>query len=242
MGLPLSQAEQWLKARAADIELPEQRFITDSRQRERVRKRALGVAASVGFVAVAAFAGFAFTNWIKAREATNRATENLIRAERATAEAQKNLVLVERANDTSREAREETQRQLDRANQALAAGILADLDLKSDEPLKARQRNALWRLAAADEKVRAHFISALSASGEEITRVGAGFNEVSRSLGLQWPSPADAEKLLTRAVAAVNSVNSDTMGDTVFSASAPSGGTSMRSLSGKSASLACSWP
>jgi hypothetical protein len=51
------------------------------------------------------------------------------------------------------------------------------------------------------------------ASGEEIARVGAGFNEVSRSLGLQWPSPPVAEKLLARAVAAVNSANSDTMGD-----------------------------
>jgi hypothetical protein len=176
--LPLSQAEQWLKARAADIELPEQRFITDSRQRERVRKRNLGVAATVGFVAVAVFAGFAFTNWIKAREAN-----------------------------------EEKQSQLDRASQALAAGILSDLDLKRNEPFTARQRNALWRLAAADEEVRAHFISALSANGEEIARVGAGFSEVSRSLGLQWPSPADAEKLLARAVAAVNYANSDTMGD-----------------------------
>jgi hypothetical protein len=91
VGLPLSQAEQWLKARAADIDPPEQQFITDSRQRERVRKRNLGVAATIGFVAVAAFAGFAFTNWIKAREATNRATENLITAERATAEAQKKV-------------------------------------------------------------------------------------------------------------------------------------------------------
>jgi hypothetical protein len=35
---------QWLEARAADIDPPEQRFIKDSRQRERVRKRNLGVA------------------------------------------------------------------------------------------------------------------------------------------------------------------------------------------------------
>ena len=44
--------------------------------------------------------------------------------------------------------------------------------------------------------VRAQFISALSASGKEIARIAAGFREVSRSLGLQWPSPVDAEKLL----------------------------------------------
>ena len=59
--------------------------------------------------------------------------------------------------------RRESQRQLDIANQALAAGILADLDLKPKTALTARQRNALWRLAAADEAVRAKFISAVLA-------------------------------------------------------------------------------
>jgi energy-coupling factor transporter ATP-binding protein EcfA2 len=111
----------------------------------------------------------------------------------------------------ARLAGQETQYQLDRANQALAAGILADMDLKRDSPLTVRQRNALWKLATADEAVRALFISALSASGEEIARIGAGFGEVSRSLGLQWPSPVDAEKLLATAVVAVNSANSDVL-------------------------------
>jgi hypothetical protein len=109
--------------------------------------------------------------------------------------------------------RTQVQRQLARANQALATGILADLDLKRGEHLTARQRNALWKLAAADEAVRAQFISAFSASGEEIARIGAGFREVFRSLGLQWPSPVDAEKLLSTAVVTINSPDADTMGD-----------------------------
>jgi hypothetical protein len=107
----------------------------------------------------------------------------------------------------------ESQRQLDRANQAIATGILSDLDLKhaSDiigdpkhgDPLTARQRNALWNLATADEAVRGHFVSALSASPEDMARIAACFREVSRSLGLQWPSPADAAKLFATAIAAL---------------------------------------
>jgi hypothetical protein len=69
--------------------------------------------------------------------------------------------------------------------------------------LIARKRNALWRLARADEAVRADFISALTASPEDMARSAAGFREISRSLGPQWPSPADAEKLLTTATAAI---------------------------------------
>ena len=101
----------------------------------------------------------------------------------------------------------ETQRELDRANRALAAGILSDLDLKRDESLTAHQRNALWKLATADEKVRAAFISALLASGKELARTAAGFREVSRSLGLQWPSSVDDEKLLAVAVVEAESVS-----------------------------------
>jgi hypothetical protein len=92
--------------------------------------------------------------------------------------------------------------QLDHANQALAAGILSDLDLKRDKSLTSRQRNALWKLAT-DEAVRAKFVSALSASPEDIARIAPGLGAVSRSLGLQWPSPAEAEKLLSATAAAI---------------------------------------
>jgi hypothetical protein len=97
----------------------------------------------------------------------------------------------------------ETQRQLDRANKTLAEGILNDLDLKSDKPLTARQRNALWKLARANEAVKREFISALSASPEDLVRISAQFGEVCRSLGLERPSPAEAEKLFAGTVAAL---------------------------------------
>jgi energy-coupling factor transporter ATP-binding protein EcfA2 len=48
----------------------------------------------------------------------------------------------------------ETQRQLDRANQALAESIDNDLGIERDQPLTERQRNALWRLALADDAVK----------------------------------------------------------------------------------------
>lgn len=83
----------------------------------------------------------------------------------------------------------ESQRQLDRANRALANGILADLDLKREHPFTERQCNTLWRLATTNEAVRAKVIFALLTSAEYLSRIAAGFGEVSRSLGLPWPSP-----------------------------------------------------
>jgi hypothetical protein len=127
-------------------------------------------------------------------------------AQRAEENAQKASENYSRAKENELRAEAEaleTQRQLDRANQALAAGILADLDLKHQEPLTPRQRNALWKLATADEAVRADFISVLSSSPDDMARIAAGFRQVSRSLGLQWPSRGDAEKLLATAVVAV---------------------------------------
>jgi hypothetical protein len=112
----------------------------------------------------------------------------------------------------------ESQRQLDRANRALATGILADLDLKPHQSLTGRHRNALWNLATADEAVRAEFISALSANPEDMARAAGGFREVSRSLGLQWPSPADADKLLATAVAALGKSDNATTGLVIIDA------------------------
>ena len=143
--------------------------------RRKLRNR-FATAASAAVIAVVALIGVGLLFFV--------ASEN---AERATMEAARATV-----------AADEARAQLLHANQAVAAEILADFDLKGDNPLTARQRNALWKLATADETVRAQFISTLSASGEEIARIAAGFREVSRSLGLQWPSPVDAEKLLPR--------------------------------------------
>ena len=97
----------------------------------------------------------------------------------------------------------ETQHQLARATSALAESRVNELDLTPDRSLTARQRNALWKLAMADDAVQLSFISALSASPEDMGRVAAGFKAVSRSLGLQRPSPAQAEKFFHAALAAL---------------------------------------
>ncbi len=95
----------------------------------------------------------------------------------------------------------ETQHQLARATIALAEGTLNDLDLTPDRSFTARQRNSLWKLAMADEAVQLSFISALSASPEDMGRVAAGFRVVSRSLGFQKPTPAQAERFFFAALA-----------------------------------------
>jgi hypothetical protein len=56
------------------------------------------------------------------------------------------------------QATTEIQRQLDRANQALAESIDNDLGLKPNAPLDPRQRQALWKLTFAGEAVKSDFI------------------------------------------------------------------------------------
>jgi TIR domain len=73
MGLQLTQAEQWLNARGADIDPPERRFIEESRERELVRKRNRFVAATIAFVALSAFAAFTALSWKAAEAARNEA-------------------------------------------------------------------------------------------------------------------------------------------------------------------------
>jgi energy-coupling factor transporter ATP-binding protein EcfA2 len=140
-----------------------------------------------------------------AAEVARRKLRNrLVAAVSAAVIAMVALLLLGFFNFLRFESLQESQRQLDRANLALAQGLLNDLDLKSDQPLTERQRNTLWKLATSPEAVHRHFISMLSASPEDMDRVEARFNGVSRSLGLQWPSPAEAEKLLHTAIAARN--------------------------------------
>jgi hypothetical protein len=110
-----------------------------------------------------------------------------------------------------------SQRELALANQALAEGLLNNLDLTPDRPLTERQRNTLWKLATSPEAVHRHFISILSASPEEVARVAARFGAVSRSLGLQWPSPAEAEQLLSRATAAVEKADARSEASVILS-------------------------
>ena len=105
--------------------------------------------------------------------------------------------------EISRRHERQIAHQLDRATIALAESRLNDFDLTPDRSLTARQRNALWKLAMADEAVQLSFIAALSASPEDMGRVAAGFRAVSRSLGFQSPSPDQAEKFFLAALAAL---------------------------------------
>ncbi|PWB90475.1 hypothetical protein C5688_10780, partial [Methylocystis sp. MitZ-2018] len=91
---------------------------------------------------------------------------------------------------------------LAQANKAIAEGILSDLDLTRGDALTARQRNALWKLAATpDWRVREEFLSALSQSSENIVRVAPSFGLVCRSVGLQ--TLESAKGLLTAVVSAM---------------------------------------
>ena len=114
MGLPLNQAEQWLRSRRADIDPPEQRFIDQSQQRDRTRKRNILLAVATAFCLVTAFAVFAGIKWnqaetatSQARAATERATENLAKAERATEEAHEATNKATKASEIATAAAEE---------------------------------------------------------------------------------------------------------------------------------------
>ena len=101
-----------------------------------------------------------------------------------------------KAEQVAGNASRQTLRQLNLANQALAQSINNDLDLSSDNSLTPRQRQALWKLAVADEPVKSDFISILAKNPEETARVSHGFAQISRALGLLRPSAAEVEGLL----------------------------------------------
>ena len=93
-----------------------------------------------------------------------------------------------------RQAATETQRQLDRANQALAESINSDLALPN-RTLTPRQRQSLWKLAVADEPIKSDFVSIIVSSPEESVRTSPVFDKFSRCIGLLWPTPSEAETL-----------------------------------------------
>jgi energy-coupling factor transporter ATP-binding protein EcfA2 len=107
----------------------------------------------------------------------------------------------------AKEQTKETQRQLDRANRALAESINNDLGLEADKPLTSRQRDALWKLAAAADPVKSEFVSILAKSPNETNRASPGFAQISRALGLLRPSAAEAESLVAAVVGGLQSTN-----------------------------------
>jgi hypothetical protein len=102
--------------------------------------------------------------------------------------------------------RSQVQRELDRANNALAAAITNDLTFVAILPFTTRQRQALWTLAVADESVKSCFVLALAKSPGEVVRVAPGFIQISRALGLLWPSGTEASILFDSAVNGLRNV------------------------------------
>jgi hypothetical protein len=90
---------------------------------------------------------------------------------------------------------EQIARQLDRANRALARGIWSDLSFREND-LTARELNALWLLCGSDKAIRDRFVEELVAVPDNLLRFGTRPHFVTRALGLDWPSPAEAQRTL----------------------------------------------
>jgi len=180
----LEDAERWIAARPEGAPAPTeetQTFIRQSRAVTTRRRNVLTGSLISGLIVALGLAGYAFYQRSQVQLQLDRANHESARA--------------------SREAIEK-QHQLDRANQALADAINNDLGLKPFENLTVRQRNSLWRLALADEGVKRDFASTLASSPEEIVRVAPGLLRIFRALGLERPSPTEAEQILTVAISA----------------------------------------
>jgi hypothetical protein len=94
--------------------------------------------------------------------------------------------------------RNQVQLELDRANQVLAESIDNDLGIEIDEPLTTRQRNALWKLADADEAVKRDFVLIVAGSANEMVRASVGLPKLLRAIGPL--SPDEVTQLLQAAI------------------------------------------
>jgi hypothetical protein len=134
-------------------------------------------------------------DFIGASEAENKRQQS--------AEAQRLREVAEsdrRAKEAAEDAANKLQFQLTRANRALAESINSDLGSELHKPLSARARNALWKLAYADEPVKCAFVSILAGSPEETARASPNFSHIFRALGLLRPASTEAERLLLAVV------------------------------------------
>ena len=109
------------------------------------------------------------------------------------------LVSLYEARRASEQAAE-AQRQHNRVNQARAQSIVNDLGLDRALEFGPREREALWKLAIADEPVKREFVSILVNIPKELIRVSPGFAQISRALGLLRPTPTEAETLIAALV------------------------------------------
>ena len=99
---------------------------------------------------------------------------------------------------------------------SLAESINNDLGLEFDEYLTPRQRQALWKLAVADEPTKQHFVSILAGSPEETVRTAPGFAQIWRALGLLRPSAGEAENLAAAVVGGLQTLHVNGRGDTSY--------------------------
>ena len=128
----------------------------------KLRRALIGVAAAAVAALIASGVSLYYF-----RQASQQS--ELARSERIRAMEQSDLALAEgiRAREESNRAKQfsyESQRALDRANQALAAAINNDLVFNPDESWGPRARDALWRLTLADEAVKNDYMSILTTS------------------------------------------------------------------------------
>jgi len=110
----------------------------------------------------------------------------------------------ETEDDRRKSAEAQRLREVDRANRALADAINNDLLFAEGGGWAPRTRNALWRLAVADEAVKGDYVTILSGSPEETVRAAPGFAQISRALGLLRPSPNEAERLVAAGIRALS--------------------------------------
>jgi hypothetical protein len=186
-----AQAEAALRVAAEEKTLLEQRAREDAQASARKLRRSLRYALGAGGFAVVMFffSVYEAQRLIQQTEVTSLAKEAELRAREAEHQAKL----------AARQVMDEVLR----ANQALAESINNDLALQAGRIRGARQREALWKLAAADEQIKSDFVSILAQNPEETIRSSRGFPQVSRALGLLRPTPIEAEALIAAVVGAL---------------------------------------
>ena len=189
------------EARQREKDAEQARKLADARTITR-RTRIGGGVALVFAIAAGAFAWYAQSERGVADQKTAEANARTVDAIEAKQEADK-------AAQVAEEQKAETQRQLNRANQAIAESINNDLGLQPGRGLTRRQRQALWQLATADEPVRSRFVSILTGRPGEAVHAAPEFAQISRALGLVWPSAAEVEPLIAAAVVGLQSNQSE---------------------------------
>jgi hypothetical protein len=140
---------------------------------------------------------------IERREAAGRVAEEAKKAaaarKRTTQVALAGLAVALLAAAAAVWSANETKRQLDRANQALAQSIISDVSNQIPWSGAALPLNALWTLAGSDEAAKADVVGILTTSAGELDRVEGHFAQIFRALGLLRPLHNDVlSPLLTR--------------------------------------------